>query len=323
MKFLSNFLKIALAAGLLYWLVSSGKLNWELLSEMRRYPHRLLMAFGFFFVNVALITWRWRYLLSARSTQVPGLGRLSLVTWIGQFFSVVLPGSVTGDFVKVYYVRRFDKSLSVAYLLFSCLVDRVMGLTGLIIMMGAFSLANYGQLVELAPALKPLLHFNFGLLAATATGLVFFFLLPGLVERSLGVLPRVFGERTLLQRLSLLWQDLRQARKKMGMAILISVCVQLIAVVVFHLLVGPQYQTDLSLGLVLSFIPLGFMAIALPIAPGGLGVGHAAFQTLFAFAGEDNGANFFNMYFVVMMSFNLLGGIPWLLTRETKASAPA
>ena len=102
----------------------------------------------------------------------------------------------------------------------------------------------------------------------------------------------------------------------MGLAILISIVVQFLGVVIFHLLVSPQYQTALSLELVLSFIPLGFMALAIPIAPGGLGVGHAAFQTLFGFAGEMNGANFFNMYFVVTMAFNILGFIPWLISKR-------
>ena len=114
----------------------------------------------------------------------------------------------------------------------------------------------------------------------------------------------------------MLWKDMLAVRPQIGRAILISIVIQFLGAVIFYLLVSPQFETHLSLSMALSFIPLGFMAVALPISPAGLGVGHAAFQALFTFAGESNGANFFNMYFVVMLAFNLLGIIPWLSYRK-------
>ena len=311
-KVILNFIKIAVAAGLLWWLVQSGKLNWELLSEMRRYPHRLLLAFVFCFFNLFLVTWRWRHLLSARASHKQSLGGLFLVNWIGLFFSSVLPGSVTGDVVKIFYVRRKDDAFSPAFLLFSTFLDRIMGLTGLILLMGFFSIVNYSELIALSPKLAPLLRFNFFLLTAVISGLIAFFVFPQTVHQLLEKLPKI----KVLNRIMGLWQDLIAARPQMGWAIVISILVQFMGVVIFHLLVSPQYVTHLSLNLVLSFIPLGFMAVALPISPGGLGVGHAAFESLFGFAGEPNGANFFNMYFVVVMVFNILGFIPWLLLRK-------
>ncbi|MBY0518307.1 MAG: flippase-like domain-containing protein [Bacteriovoracaceae bacterium] len=315
-KVLINLAKALMAVGLLWWLVQSGKLNWNLLAEMRRYPHRLMLAGAFCFFNLFLVTWRWRHLLSARASQkLPLLGLFS-VNWIGMFFSSVLPGSVTGDVVKIFYVRKHDSSFSRAFLLFSCFLDRLMGLTGLIILMGLFSVANYGALVQMSPKLIPLLKFNFSLFGIVVTSLFIFFLYPKLINELFSQFKKLFPNLHLLNRLEDLWKDLLLAKPQIGWAIFISVMVQFFGVVIFHLLVSPQYVTELSLPLVLSFIPLGFMAVALPIAPGGLGVGHAAFETLFGFAGEPNGANFFNMYFVVVMAFNLLGAIPWLLNRK-------
>lgn len=315
-KVLLNLLKAGLALGLLVWLMQSGKLNWDLLADMLRYPHRLLLAFGFSFVNLLLVTWRWRYLLSARSTEPQSLVSLGAANWIGVFFSSVLPGSITGDVVKIFYVKQGATPMSKPFLLFSCFLDRLMGLTGLILLMGVFSVINYGGLIALSPKLAPMLTFNFFLFAAVVSSLGVFFFAPGLVEALLKLLGTLLPSSALPRRLSDLWFDLRAAKAQMGRAILISIVVQFFGVVIFHLLVSPQYQTELALHMVLSFIPLGFMAIALPIAPGGLGVGHAAFQTLFGFAGEQNGANFFNMYFVVTMAFNLLGVVPWLLSRK-------
>jgi hypothetical protein len=315
-KVLFNIIKASLALGLLGWLVQSGKLNWNLLTEMQRYPMRLLMVFCLCFLNLLLVTWRWRYLLSARARQNIPLAGLGMVNWIGLFFGSVLPGSITGDFVKIFYVKKSDASLSTPFLLFSTFLDRVMGLTGLILLMGGFSVFNYSTLSALSPKLIPMLHFNFFLLVSITTGLIVFFLAPQVIEKLLSIMKVVVPNNKWPVRLQDLWKDLIGAKKQMGLAILISILIQFLGVVNFHLLVSPQYETALSLELVLSFIPLGFMALAIPIAPGGLGVGHAAFQTLFGFAGEMNGANFFNMYFVVTMAFNILGFIPWLISKR-------
>jgi len=313
--------KFALALGLLWWLIDSGKLDWDMLLTLRRYPHRLLLVLGFDFLNLLLVTLRWRLILAARTEGPPmPLHKLFLVNWIGMFFSMVLPGSVTGDVVKVFYVRRHHPELSHAFLLFSCLLDRVMGLTGLILLMGVFSIGNYDALTALSPRLAPMLSFNFVLLGAVVAGLAVYFFAPGSWQVSFGAWAAKRPSK-LVSRVAELWRDLVAVRGRVALAVLVSVAVQFLAVVIFYLLVSPQFQTGLSLPMVLSFIPLGFMAIALPISPAGLGVGHAAFEALFGFAGEAGGANFFNMYFVVMLAFNLLGVIPWLVWRSKPPTA--
>lgn len=317
-KIVFNGLKLLLAAALLWWLADSGKLDWKLLGEMRRYPHRLLMAFIFCAFNLLIATFRLRYLLKARAALAIPVGRLSAYNWIGMFFSSVLPGSVTGDVVKVFYIQKLDRAFSKAFLLFACLLDRVMGLVGLILLMGMFSLANYPALTELSPLLAPLLHFNFALLGVVVAGLLVFFALPQWPQKLLDYLARQLPDVSLIRRLGQLWSDMSLVRPYIGKAIILSLFIQFLGAVTFYLLVSPQFQTQLSLPMALSFIPLGFMAIAVPISPAGLGVGHAAFEGLFQMAGEPNGANFFNMYFVVTLLFNLLGFIPWLTHRQPK-----
>ncbi len=319
-KILVNGLKAVLAAGLLWWLMRSGKLDWHLLADMRRYPHRLLLAFLFCFVNLFLITWRWRQLLGARGGGGLNMRQLFFVNWIGQFFSIVLPGSVTGDLAKVYYVKRRDPTFSNAFLLFSCFLDRLMGLTGLILLMGTFSVFHYGPLTAMSPRLAPLLHFNFLLLAGVGLAALVFFFMPTLPARVLARLSTALPQVRFLPRLHVLWDDLVAAKGHMAKAVFVSILVQFLGVVIFHLLVSPQYTAPLSLSTVLSFIPLGFMAVAVPLAPAGLGVGHAAFEALFGFAGQPGGANFFNMYFVVVVAFGLLGALPWIIWRGRESS---
>lgn len=311
-KILLNGAKFILALAILIWLVQSGKLDWTLLSKIFDHPVNLFVVVVVQLFLLGLITYRLRYLLSPRTSVRLPFKKLYLITWIGMFFSSVLPGSVTGDIIKVWYLKREDKSFSTPFLLFISFLDRLMGLTGLVLLMGLFSILNYQKLSALSEKLVPLLHFNFILVSVVFSALVIFFFFPQLITFFLGLLPR----HSLKTRLEALWNDLSGARKQIFTAIMISVGVQFLSVLIFHILVSPHYTTDLSLTTLLSFIPLGFMLVAIPISPGGLGVGHVAFQTLFGFAGESNGANLFNLYFVVMMCINLLGSVPWLMLKK-------
>lgn len=315
-KIFLNSAKFILALVILVWLVQSGKLDWTLLSKILDHPAHLAAVVAVQLLVLGLITYRLRYLLSPRTSVRLPFKKLYLITWIGMFFSSVLPGSVTGDIIKVWYLKREDKSFSTPFLLFISFLDRLMGLTGLVLLMGFFSILNYQKLSALSQKLVPLLHFNFILVSIVVTALVVFFFFPRLINKLLALLPN----HSIKTRLEGLWIDLSGARKQVFTAIMISISVQFLSVMIFHVLVSPHYTTDLSLTTLLSFIPLGFMLVAIPISPGGLGVGHVAFQTLFGFAGESNGANLFNLYFVVMMCINLLGSIPWLMLKKNAKS---
>ena len=62
--------------------------------------------------------------------------------------------------------------------------------------------------------------------------------------------------------------------------------------------------------------PIGMVATVVPLFPGGLGLGHASFEVLFQQFGLSDGANIFNMYFMMMLMFNLLGVFPYLFFKK-------
>jgi hypothetical protein len=94
--------------------------------------------------------------------------------------------------------------------------------------------------------------------------------------------------------------------------------IQFIAVVIFWSLIHPFVTGKMDFTQALTTIPIGFMTLALPVAPSGLGVGHAIFQKLFEFSSIPNGASLFNIYFVVVLAWNLLGVIPYLISKTKK-----
>ena len=311
---LINLLKLAIAGALLGWLLQSGKLDFKLLATLKQHPVAVLMAVIISIANFWLVSYRWKSILKARSTvDIPMTGMLK-ITWIGQFFSSVLPGSVTGDLVKLLYIQKFEKNFSKQFLFASILIDRAMGLSGLILMVGISSLLFSGHILENAPGMEPLLKFNYVLvlLVVLSLGLFMYWhdFIRGIFVKLEVKLPRLFS------RVISLWDDLVMIKSRMLKAVGLSILIQFLGVLVFWSLIAPFVDGKMDFIQSLAFIPLGLMTLALPVAPSGLGVGHAIFQKLFEFSGIDNGASLFNLYFVVTLSVNVLGVIPYLLSKR-------
>lgn len=314
---LSTFLKISVACGLIYWLLQSGKLDLKLLAELTKNPWGVLAAISLALTNLWIISIRWRGILDARNTvHIPILG-LVKANWIGQFFSSVLPGSVTGDLIKIIYVQEYDKTFSKKFVFASILIDRVMGLCGLILLVGMTSVIFQDHIIENAPATKPLLMFNYGLSALVLIGIAVFVFFDQLVHKIFKTCERIFFPK-IWQKFGDLWNDLVLIKHQMLKALCLSLIVQFSGVLIFWSLIYPFIEGKMDFVQALAFIPLGLMTLALPIAPSGLGVGHAIFQKLFEFSGINNGASLFNLYFVVTLLVNLCGVVPYLLSRKNK-----
>ena len=77
-------------------------------------------------------------------------------------------------------------------------------------------------------------------------------------------------------------------------AILIHCLVAFLFWKIAHLLTG----TEMGLGTQLFLMPIGLLATAIPLAPGGIGIGHVAFESLYQLVGVAGGADIFNMYII-------------------------
>lgn len=315
--FFVTSLKLLVAIALIAWLLKSGKLDFSLLAELQNYPLEVAIACTLAVLNFLLISFRWQNILKARSQAlIPVLG-IFRITWIGQFFSSVLPGSVSGDLVKILYIQKYDHNFSKKFIFATILIDRIIGLAALILLVGMSSLLYSDHILENAPAMKPLLMINYFLSACVIIGLLIFLLAPQAVRNIFTWFEKKFLP-TVWNKVGNLWDDLVSIRMRMLQGLGISLVVQLIGVLIFWSLIYPFVQGKMDFIQALAFIPLGVVTLALPIAPSGLGVGHAIFQKLFEFSGIDNGASLFNLFFVVNLVVNLFGVIPYLLTRSRK-----
>lgn len=161
--------------------------------------------------------------------------------------------------------------------------------------------------------LQQLLKINFLLVGIVLISMIVFFLGHQWIEKLLLWIKSKIGMKIVFDKVISLWNDLGIIRPKMFKAVLTSVIIQFIGVLVFWLLISPFVEEKLDFIHALCFIPMGFMTLALPIAPSGLGVGHAIFQKIFDMNGISNGASLFNLYFVLALAVNVFGVIPYIL----------
>ena len=98
----------------------------------------LVAAAGGFLLVVMLSAARWWFVLRVQEIRVSPWEAVRL-TFLGQFFNHVVPGTVGGDLVKAYYAAKHTPRKAAA--LMSVLVDRVLGLA-VLTLIGAAALAT-------------------------------------------------------------------------------------------------------------------------------------------------------------------------------------
>jgi len=106
----------------------------------------LLVAMLASLSGVLVTALRWWMLLRIQRIRIP-LWEAVRLTFLGQFYSLVVPGTVGGDVVKAYYVTKHTDAKAGAVL--SVFIDRVLGLAALTLVaavaLGIALLSGLGQ----------------------------------------------------------------------------------------------------------------------------------------------------------------------------------
>lgn len=94
-------------------------------------PVDTLMALALAAAILPLQTLRWKVVLRESGHELPFARALGLV-WIGQFFSQVLPSSVGGDALRMWYAHKSGMAPGPAIV--TVIVDRVVSLLGILVL---------------------------------------------------------------------------------------------------------------------------------------------------------------------------------------------
>lgn len=313
-KVLLPSLKVLLTVGIFYYLIDSGKLDLTRLKHLWEYPGVLLQMIAVIaFLILPLMSLRWWVLLKAASIEI-SLAQANMLTWIGNFFNFTLPGSISGDVIKGFYVSG-KKENRKSVVILSLLIDRFTGLFGLILMAFFSMLANWSW-IQANPKMEPLVFVIFLLFLGTLLfyGIILF---PFEQERDpfIRLLRKVpFGSFFL--KVYTTFKMYQHRWKSLLSTLLLSVLTHCLTAYLFIQVSQLLGHKELDFMLQLLVMPLGLLFIAVPVAPGGIGVGHFAFESLYGMVGIANGANIFNLYIILQLAVNLFGGILYLFYRR-------
>jgi uncharacterized membrane protein YbhN (UPF0104 family) len=291
--------KLTVAAALIAWLVDSGRLDLGLLVRVPVSPPYLLGILALL-AGTLLIAVRWWGLLRAQDIPLT-LGQAIRLSWIGQFFAVVLPGATGGEIVRAYYILRAKPGATVAAVS-TLLADRLLGLYALLWL----GLGSLGLMAVSGSGIAP---------AAARLGLVSLGLLGGL-SLALWVL---WWSPTRGRVLRLLPPSARPAVAAMLEAygaqprvLLAGLGISLVAngtyVASFALASRALGQT-IPGGVFFLVVPLVTIANSVPLTPGGIGVAETTASLLFAPFGVTTGASLMLLVRLWLMLLRLPGAL--------------
>lgn len=289
------------------------------LSELRLFftnPSLLIATIGlWFFGPVLLGSLRWFLLLRGVGVECT-YARAVYLTLIGFAFNTSMPGAVSGDIIKAVYIVKDQKELGKTPAMLSVLLDRIIGLMGLFLIGLVACLFNF-EMLWANPITRSLVTFLFAIVFGVMTFLIFVYS-PHKDEKD-PILKLLAQDLPGFSALRKIYAALRSYRKSPSVILYTLVISMLIQISYFYYMYFVYALINgeaPNAGLLATVFPFGILVTAIPLAPGGLGVGHVAFDRLFTIVGLHNGANIFNLYALGPLALNLLGFIPYLLNRQ-------
>ncbi len=316
-KILTQIGKVALAVGLIFYLIHRGSLDFSVFSQIAK-PSSLTALFAVMFVCLYLNNARWHFLVQGQGIKIKSI-ELFKLTFIGLFFNYAMPGGVGGDVVKAVYMVKDQPQHKYASAV-SIFMDRAIGFF-VMTLVASLALVFNWTLVKASQPLTAIATVIFGL--AIMFLLFFSFSLSlrirqsHFIEKFFKILP--FG--TKFRQIYLSLHAYRKCPRELLAAIAISFASQFLGTY-FFFMVGQFLHIELALSLYLFIVPAGMIVMALPISPAGVGVGQVAFLYLFnLLLGTDShfGATAVTLSQVIQLCWAMIGAIFYIQRRGSHA----
>ena len=292
--FASILLRYLLGALIIYWLLRTDLIDFKVLKAV--HLKIALVAIGFLALQLLLAGYRVQLLLSEHGIHVD-LTRCIAFNSVGIFYSLFLPGGISGDLARAYFFWRSYPDANKSALFGALFVDRLLGTVAMIVM----GLVG-GSLLIKSLGLTHFMVVAWLIFASSAAAyLLATRLHRGFDKSRQGLLGRLFR---FVEKIDLRFYRFRTLLN----GSLLSIAGHITAVVIIYM-----FSELLSSGLdflkVMAVAPLGLLANALPLTPGGLGIGEKGFELLYQLVGGSNGGNSFMTSRLFLFAPALIGAI--------------
>ncbi len=306
--------KFAFSFGIIAYLIYDDKLNLDVVKQGFSNPQVIVVSLGLILLGAIAGFTRWSILLSGQGVFLKPFA-VARYGFIGLFFNTFMPGVVSGDVIKAWYViADRDKGQEKTPILTAIIIDRIIGLFGLITISLLALFFHWNEVWQISE-LNKVLTTNLVLGALVAVFFVYVMLSnwgPFLAFRKFLDKYKEAKFGSLLVKAYDAWSSYRH-RPFLLISSLVLACVTHSCIVVAILFCSRALgETTMEAYQIFLLAPLGLLSIALPIAPAGLGVGHLVFAALFGYVGSKVGAEIFTLFISLQIIINLLGVVFYL-----------
>ncbi len=339
-KTILTIIQVLVTLGILVWIFHDPQKRadmWRAISHAD--PVWILAGIFSYGVVEILAAARWQVLLGVQGIRI-GWFRLGALLMIGIFFNQFMPGGTGGDVVKIFYLLKETPGRKTQALL-AVLIDRVIGLFGLILVAGVVIALRWGWLTQgqavphfeaawlfspaamkdwlvQIPGTSKLLYILLAVLGSSCIGIIFSFTITGmgLIHK----LPKKMPLRDILIDLSVAYNLYARAWKASLTAISLSIGVHLASFYMFYA-AARSLRANVPLLDFFAVMPIINTLAALPISVGGTGVREGLFQALLStLCGikEADAVVISLTGFAMVLFWGVVGGVIYLFYRPTE-----
>lgn len=306
-KNLLTIIRIAIGVGLLGYILSAAG-NWPAPKTLLSRNWIIPVLIIFPFIGTAVESMRLGLLFKSQHMYL-SFGNGCRLVAIGSLFNFVVPGGTGGDVMKLYYLASGNRGrvVEVATILF---VDRAVALFSLLCLLVGLALMN-SQLIKGHETIQ-------WLVMAVIVGIGSIFSLTVIsfserlrISRFYRYVMTKIPLHRYLERASNAIYAFRNHKGVLLRAVLWTLFGHL-ALAGMFLAVGKGFMPHAQALDICMLALLGMLANALPITPGGLGVGEAAFDHLFSLVGLVGGAFLILAYRLSLVPLCIVGCILYI-----------
>lgn len=274
---LKVFLSLALL-GVVIYLVDPQKAADTLLSLN---PWYLLPYAALYFLDRALMAYKWNILLVALKVQVPFLILFRSCS-VAPLVGMVLPATIGGDAFRVYSLARHK--ISAQAVLASIIVERIIGFCA-ILLLAAISLGLVFYIMR--DEWTQFAGLGWLLLVLTGLTMVAFLLFRGLRGGWVKALAARFSKYPLASKLYAFWAKFWEFRNHQGAIATVFgwTSLEQLVPVGWNFLLVQALHIDVSILELLAVVPLIILAIRLPVSFEGIGLQEGLYVGLLALVG--------------------------------------
>ena len=256
-------LKLIVASGLVYWLISTKKLDFGALELLWQNPMVLSLNVLFWLTGSAVLcSLRWRVLVHGLGFTLP-LSQAIRLNLIGLFFNTIMPGAVGGDVIKALYVCRGQSGQAKVPVFLSILLDRVMGLLALFTISSATVILNF-RVIYQNPALRPFIALS---MVVPAGGILLLLLvaIPQEKREKIALLRRIFQgveKIRILRQVCEALQSYKDSPSCLMKAFLLATTHQILFLLLYLTVCTALLSSEIPPGILMTILPIGIVSTA-------------------------------------------------------------